>query len=628
MSLENVFAPAEAAACRALIAGLDEAMNHEVVAVPAQRELFPGREPLSPAARLALRAFVAAANRDPTEQQPLDGTALLAALECLHYPGPEHPAFRSPHRLDVVKALLDGFGDAGPFRGGAGARVSTRLHQFAWQGTIALKHRERGNHPFGLPEEMHEQLPRVPDHAVPALARTRAEVFRALLAKPCRTDREGVTAIIAFGCLRFVLDTRLREARGESRRPGGSWQPYAATWLLDKPLHTMHWLGVLIHSQRGLLTDRVGRTLQEPDIRAVGERLAVEVDRSGLLPVCREIVKRHLPFDPAVLSVARGLSPSWGPRPTSTVHYTAVWQDQSAWTQVMRENAELAPLLFVLCRDGTVELHDAFQGLKRALLEAGIGRGGWKLLCAQGREACAEALSQSVTIGPGPKGHVARFVAFQARTLFAAGGTLPQPLLRSMLQNVLVLQRMETLQLPARFLALAVAEYLHRPTPMERERFVDEEWLPLLSWFAKVRPKIVPNQWAAGWMALHKAARAWARQTLADDGPPEWACEDRTFVGLDFFAVPLRSAAQLEVDGLKMAHCGASYAPACRAGGYRMFSARDIRTKKRIATIGIKAKPSGWEVHLVRGRCNSEGDEGVRRFAYKLAHSMNQGSDP
>lgn len=624
MTREPALPPAELAACRALIAGLDEAMGFEVATARAQQGLFQDMEPLGPAARVVLRAFVAAANRLDSEQPPLDGTALIAALEGQDHPEPGHSVFLCPARLAKVEDLVEGFGATGPFRDGVGARLALRLGRFAGQGRFALLLGKEGLHPFGVPEDWEEDLPPVPHHSRRALGRLRALLFHALVTPAAAVEQGAVRSLTALGCMRFTLDREAREARLEVRGTGGAWVASPAAWILDKPFHSLHWLDLFVEQQASRLVDPAGSPLGDDDIGAVRKRLHQEAVRSGLLAHYGDSIKRLLPLDPPLLAIARALSPPWGSRLTCNDHYNAVWQAPAAWAQAVRDSTELAPLLYALCRDGTTTIAEGLQGLKRVLLEAGIGGNGWKQLCAQGRHGYLLALQYSFTFGPPPEGHVARHVAFQGRLLVDAQGGLPEPLVRSIFTNTLVVRQLATLRLPARLLDIARAEYLRRPTAEARKRFLEDEWQPLLSWFAQAQPRIHANQWSGGWARLKRAAWDWTRRRLAEDGPPEWKPGVTTFIRLEYFAVPLVSQAQLEVDGILMAHCVAQYADACRIGGYKLFSARCVEGNRRAATIGIKLGEDGWEVDQVRRRCNQEGDEGLWRFAHKLAHHLDR----
>ncbi len=616
--------PSESASNQALVECLARALHQERGAHAEQLDLFPELLPLEADIRVVLRAFVIKANLRESRSPPLDANVLIAALTARDYPEPSSIVFRGCLRVRQVRELVDGLGEASPIQGSRRERILDRLGQFERQGIAGLRHliALHDCRPCGLLQRELATMPPVPSYAEDALSRMRAEAFRVLLVPPRRSLEGARKVVTAFDCLRYVLDPVTRSATCETLGRNGVWTDSGYGWLLDAPILTWHWVNALAARHRAFFRDRMGRNLNHHAVESVMERLRSELDASGLIPLYREQLVEAITFDAEILRLARAIAPGSGRHQVDSLDYTAAWQDTGRWWRLIKEGGELAGLLRAAVKDEELEDDAGYRELKMALLAHGAGKGGWKYICRNGLKAFGETLARA------PRRKVVRLAAFQARLMHAAGEHLDPCLVTTLFDCVHLLRQPETFTLPPRLLELANARILEARRDNRLQAFITAEWRPLMAWFVEVNPRIQRNQWAAGWDCLLQAKDIWILKQLAEDGPPEWSSPIETMHRGPYVAIPLVSLAQLQVEGIAMAHCVADYADRCRAGDYRVFSIRESLCNKRIATAGLKGASGRWVVDDVRGTANTRGSEEAFRMAGKVAHRCTQERPP
>jgi hypothetical protein len=121
----------------------------------------------------------------------------------------------------------------------------------------------------------------------------------------------------------------------------------------------------------------------------------------------------------------------------------------------------------------------------------------------------------------------------------------------------------------------------------------------------------------AGWPALLRRQKVWSLEqapvVLRSESPTldEWnPYVRRVEWGLYRFEA-LTNAAQLMEEGEAMEHCVGTYADHCRGGVHRIYSVRERKSGRRIATLSVEYIDYGkghmaWECDQLSGNKNAE----------------------
>jgi hypothetical protein len=126
-----------------------------------------------------------------------------------------------------------------------------------------------------------------------------------------------------------------------------------------------------------------------------------------------------------------------------------------------------------------------------------------------------------------------------------------------------------------------------------------------------------PGLLKAGWPALLLRQKAWSSEQAAASAPTGLPTDDewnpyvrRVEWGVYRFEA-LTNEAQLVEDGESMQHCVGAYAPYCRGGVRRVYSVRERKSGRRVATLSLEYVDYGngglsWECDQLSGFKNTE----------------------
>lgn len=138
--------------------------------------------------------------------------------------------------------------------------------------------------------------------------------------------------------------------------------------------------------------------------------------------------------------------------------------------------------------------------------------------------------------------------------------------------------------------------------------------------------KLDHNQLKANWSWFMRQQEDWHR-TVAEKQKAKlaqqfWTSRIQAVKIKGYDVVPLNSAYDLIDEGKDMHHCVGSYVNSCVNGRSRIFSIRKNNVKK--ATLEINTFSNKWEVNQIRGACNAEVSDELKKIAQQVVKLYNK----
>ncbi len=263
--------------------------------------------------------------------------------------------------------------------------------------------------------------------------------------------------------------------------------------------------------------------------------------------------------------------------------------------------------------------------LKAALSDRGVNGRGWRLYLDYG-DAIFDPLGEPWVDDELPLSSALNALAWLRLLQACEMDVLPPPeVVASVADWSIPGQRLE--EIPPHFLRAvwksAVAAQYEEQSLAE---FIRREVIPVSEWLFgnAIHIDADPALFRSTWPALvRRATVASARQQrlvagdAASIGQDEWNPYVRRVEWGRFTFLALTTAAQLKEEGEAMNHCVGDYAENCCSGITRIYSVRERRSGKRVATCSLELVTYGpegyvWEHDQVQGSCNSEVSPDVR----------------
>jgi hypothetical protein len=415
--------------------------------------------------------------------------------------------------------------------------------------------------------------------------------------------------------VRFLYcDWRPDLASGTWRRcplnvSSAGWQP-SSPHVLPFAGHAslLPWLHAQPDLCRGLDADALAARLWRRIRRSPQVRFARR-GRWGLLPVSAD--------------ESRLLHRLFGRGPGTLEQVLHVRRHHQALLTREREQTSLLPLLGLFPFDDRVWERD-YSALRRAMCEAGLSAGGWKLLCRHGRRLWVGAIGTRRW----DEAPICTVIVI-ANALAAGGASIPAPLgiIATFLDaDGLVAEGEElTRMLPFRLLARATAAWQERGAKRERARFVAHELPSVVDWWHSVdmTDAAVPPRVRWSWYA-RAAAQWWAREAkVRRKGQMEWA-EALAPANVDGYQImQLCDALALWEEGVAMRSCLAceSYLKTARQPTTAILSVREPGRHRPAATVragylSLGEPPDAyggrWYISEIRGPMNRAVDPAVQ----------------
>lgn len=299
--------------------------------------------------------------------------------------------------------------------------------------------------------------------------------------------------------------------------------------------------------------------------------------------------------------------------------FNLVWQHESVFRQVSRENPQLLPLLMMFLgeqklahkKDPIAEMRDYFR-------EHGLSDATWRYVARHGSRLFDVALEMASNRS------LAACLSF-LRPLQAAG--LPPPpapsLARAWFRCYADRER-DRIQFneswneadPSVVRAVLLEGDARRPRHGFAE-FVGEV-ASVLHWAVDEDIVLNEQQARSGWKWLRRNWLASLDRKMREakaQGAAWRSTLSRTTVGR-FTLIPLTNAADLVEEAIAMRHCVDIYVERCAHGENRLFSIRCTETRKRVATLALRnGYGEGWYLHDLKGYANSPPSPELVRLA-------------
>lgn len=430
-----------------------------------------------------------------------------------------------------------------------------------------------------------------------------------------RKGRRETVIVEVLGCVRYRHELYHCRLRAQTWHESGDYHDHAGAIARPlAPLGSWHWLDGFFNRHRELLQAAVRAMAPEPDdsddwaprlhdwlrasVRAV-------LRRAGVMPGLRRAIRACLPYDPAQLAMACRVRriPTM---PLCGLYLMELLVAETEYRKLALESHTLMHLCSVLTNPLRITWPNEPQHLKPQLHELGLRPAGWRLLCRHGTRVYAALLKAEHD-----SEHVVA-LAIAAANLVAAcqrPGLPPVELMRQ-LGEIEDQNTTNDPLVPMPLLRAAWDAALALPTRHARRAFAANAFDRAVTWWriARDRPPIPPGiPWA--WFDARTTAWEQRERALRMADAWQWTGPVAAFECQGVCVVPLESMVALWDEGLAMRHCvgGVNFAKACLAGTRRVYSLRDARSGRRLATASCVRKPGeAWREGQVAGFANRD----------------------
>lgn len=448
-----------------------------------------------------------------------------------------------------------------------------------------------------------------------------------------RTRLRETVIVDVLGCVRYrhELWRKLLRAQTCDERGGYHDQPGATVRPLA-PLGSWHWLDGFLNRHRALLQQAVRVATDGSDI-AEGWAPRLEawlrgsvraaLRRSGAMPGLRRAIRASLPYSREQLELAcRARRDPCAPLCGADIEDLLCFEP--AYRTLRRECRALLHLCSAVRRPDDLGRPNEPRQLKAMLRGMGLSRAGWRLLCRHGPRAYA-----AVSKGLEAQDRIAR-AAVATLNLIAAcqrPGLPPVELMR-LLADIEDQNLGEESLVPMLLLRAAWDAARALPTRHARRSFAAGAFARAVNWWRLHRdcPRVPAG---CTWLWFEARTRAWeARERVRRAShDAAWTTPVPAFEHEGVRIVPLQSLLELWDEGLAMCHCTGDtyYAASCLKGTLRIYSLRDARSGRRLATAACHRKPGeAWLQGQVSGFANRPVTRAdVLAACAELLHALN-----
>lgn len=428
-----------------------------------------------------------------------------------------------------------------------------------------------------------------------------------------RTRLRETVIVDVLGCVRYRHELWRKLLRAQTCDERGGYHDHpGATVRPLAPLGSWHWLDGFLNRHRALLRQAVRAATGEPDLAgAWGSRLdawlrgsvRAALRRSGAMPGLRRAIRASLPYSREQLELAcRARRDPCTPLCGAEIEDLLCFEP--AYRTLRRESRALLHLCAAVRRPDDLGRPNAPRRLKAMLRGMGLSRAGWRLLCRHGPRAYA-----AVSKGLKAADHIAR-AAVATLNLIAACQRpgLPPVELMGLLAEIEDQNLTNELLVPMPLLRAAWDAARALPTRHARRGFAAGAFARAVNWW-RLHSDCPRVPAGCTWSWFEARTRAWeARERVRHAGEDAaWATLVPAFDHGGVRVVPLGSWVELWDEGLAMCHCTGSayYAASCIKGTLRIYSLRDARSGRRLATAACHRKPGdAWSQGQVSGFAN------------------------
>lgn len=440
------------------------------------------------------------------------------------------------------------------------------------------------------------------------------ELERELREPVVRTDSPAQHQAIVemLGCVRYVHDRAAHRTVAKLHVEGVDLRPnrLQAASLLEPPspglwVHRYvlrHW--PLLRSVAAAVD--LGHLSEPPHPRTVASWLAyslqAQLRRCGAGRILRRALREAAPLAPGTIEIAWRTHLDHGGPPTC-VELDHIEAHLDRYREIQRLNPRLLHLAAAASRAASDAAPCDLQQLKQLLRTRGASHNAWRLLCRHGVRAYAPAMRE-LRYRRDP---LACIVELANHLVACQRPGLPPP---ELVQHLVAVCH----QNPDQAAALGPPELLRaawdatrgmdRPA---RRAFVRESFSRVLAWRYETR-STTPIPAAASWHWFDRHAARWdARMRVARAASASWPGLVEAFEHDGIHVLPLDTPLALWDEASAMRHCltRCTYPALCRAGLLRIFSLREARTGRPLATLALQRDVTqAWQCRELSGFTN------------------------
>ena len=442
------------------------------------------------------------------------------------------------------------------------------------------------------------------------------------LDRPCPVFEDRYSVRVEFmDCIAWVALKIEQVIKMEVKDSAGDWQLSTLRFDPLKPMQTTSWIDQVLLAW----VDDIVISFNE-DAESAYDGLHAELcntyHQESSLQGIRQQVRHYMSVDTGVIGAFLHIKQQAGMRRAlMNTEMSELWPVAKFWAELHSKYPDLTLLCYLAGRSKKGPSIRNVDELRSSFLRAGLSAAGWRYLLQQG-ESSYHAVIGSGLLETSAFPMAIGLIEWQARSGLKA--PMPAELATAFLNFAAMglvagLNIAETVD--PRIARVATKHYLELEAAEDRSDFAEREWLEVLIWMRNLQPEIDKNQWKSGWRCIW---RKFLKRTGERDSKAEWESmvSDICFSGMQ--VTPLTSSRELCVEGMKMKHCVSTYAKECRDGSYRVFSIRDKRSKKRVATAGLKMQDSFWRLDQVKGPDNGPVSTELEALSKSLAQFYQQ----
>jgi hypothetical protein len=382
------------------------------------------------------------------------------------------------------------------------------------------------------------------------------------------------------------------------------------------------WLARAIYARRlaGLLN-------QEPGlVETVARKWVVEaVDLFEM----RQRLRAALAPDPHLLEIARRAWPRTRPDiDLASCTWTLCLAHREQLTELYRLAAGLLPYFGELINTGKVNpAQPVMQILRRALGGKALPPGDWKLLLGDSLRPLWQMLRAGEIAGHASIRGFLRDWAVLHRGL-PREARLPlalwAPLTRTWIEPC---GKLVSPPIRWPFPKKVTQQAIHRYRELQQQglgqRFVDDEWGPVVRWAANYgQQETVPT--VRTWSAALREARNDEKRLRAKAGATSWPAPLSKYAAGAFQGLALTSPLDLAEEAIAMRNCTDRYAEECSKGTIVVYSLRHATTHQRLATFCAQINARGAELSEIKRSLNRLPSEEEVSFAHRTLDALNE----
>ncbi len=341
----------------------------------------------------------------------------------------------------------------------------------------------------------------------------------------------------------------------------------------------------------------------------------------------REQLRCALAIDPALLLAARRARPRHlVDQDVGTTGWNRCIEHRNTLLELQSNAPGLVPLYGQLMWDGNVSPHRRNVDALRDAMVKGLPPADWKRLSRESARPVWEMYrAHHIRSMNSLKGFVACWARLHRG--LPAGMRMPlalwEPLARTWV-GPLSDYAMPPVRWPGTPAATrqAIERYLAARACGSGQRFLDEEWAPVVRWAGDYSNSSRP---AVGhWSTLKRLAAQDERRLSAKLAGMRWDSPLPRFESGQLLALAIQTGEDLAEEAIAMRHCADRFAGECARGEIHIYGLKDRLTGERLATLALATGEKTVSLDQVARSLNREPTTLQLDFARKLVAKINR----